>query len=87
MIKRRTPHGRDRAPAPRAPLSIHITRRQEQIVNLLLEGCTNKEIASRLGISDQTVKNQLTALYQKTSVKSRLELVLLALRVGLKPDA
>jgi DNA-binding NarL/FixJ family response regulator len=56
-----------------------LTRREQQIVDLLLRGCANKEIAARLGVSDQTIKNQLTVLYSKLGVTSRLELVLWAM--------
>jgi RNA polymerase sigma factor (sigma-70 family) len=57
-----------------------LSRREKQIiVDALLAGCTNKEIAQQLGVGDQTVKNQLTTLYKKMGVSSRLELVLLAM--------
>jgi DNA-binding NarL/FixJ family response regulator len=56
-----------------------LSRREKQIVDALLAGCTNKEIAHQLGVSDQTIKNQLTTLYRKMGVSSRLELVLLAM--------
>ena len=59
-----------------------LTRREREILELLMEGSTNKQIASRLGVSNQTVKNQLTTLYQKAGVGSRLELVLFAQRAG-----
>jgi DNA-binding NarL/FixJ family response regulator len=62
---------------------VRVTRREREILNLLMEGCSNKEIASRLGISSQTVKNQLSTLFQKADVGSRLELVLFAQRHGL----
>jgi DNA-binding NarL/FixJ family response regulator len=74
--ERRSPSGLPMT--AQAPL--RLTRRERQIVDLLLEGCANKEIATRLGVSDQTVKNQLSALYLKAGVSSRLELVLLAQR-------
>ena len=48
-----------------------------------MEGCTNKEIAARLDVSDQTIKNRLTVLYQKTGVSGRVSLVVFALRQGL----
>jgi DNA-binding NarL/FixJ family response regulator len=60
-----------------------LTPRERQIVTLLLEGCTDKTMAARLGISDQTVKNQLSTLCQKVGVGSRLELVLVAMRSNL----
>ncbi len=53
-----------------------LSRREKQIVDALLAGRTNKEIAQQLGVSDQTIKNQLTRLYRKVGVNSRLELVL-----------
>jgi RNA polymerase sigma factor (sigma-70 family) len=56
-----------------------LSRREKQIVDALLAGCTNKEIAQQLGVSDQTIKNQLTTLYRKMGVSSRLELVLWAM--------
>jgi DNA-binding NarL/FixJ family response regulator len=59
---------------------LRLTRREREILKLLMEGSANKQIASRLGVSNQTVKNQLSTLYQKVGVSSRLELVLLAQR-------
>ena len=49
------------------------TQREEQIVQALLAGCGNRDIAARLGTSPHTVKNQLTTLYRKVGVKSRLQ--------------
>jgi two-component system nitrate/nitrite response regulator NarL len=57
-----------------------LSRREKQIVDALLAGCTNKEVAQQLGVSDQTIKNQLTTLYRKVGVSSRLELVLWAVQ-------
>jgi len=52
-----------------------LTGRENDIVELLREGLSNKEIASRLGISSRTVKNQLHHLYEKRGVHSRGELI------------
>jgi DNA-binding NarL/FixJ family response regulator len=57
-----------------------LSRREKQIVDALLDGCTNKEVAQQLGVSDQTVKKQLTTLYRKVGVSNRLELVLWAMQ-------
>lgn len=53
---------------------VALTRREREIVDAILEGCSNRRIAERLGTSEQTVKNQLSALYLKLGVSSRLEL-------------
>jgi DNA-binding NarL/FixJ family response regulator len=51
-----------------------LTPRERQLVKAVAEGCTNKEIAARLGLSVQTVKNQLSSLYAKLGVSTRLGL-------------
>ena len=45
---------------------------------MLLRGCTNKEIAEALMISDKTVKHYMTVLFQKLNVRNRVEVVLAA---------
>lgn len=64
-------------------MTIHLTRREREIVIAILDGCTNREMARRFGVTEQTVKNQLTTLYDKLGVSSRLELALVALQKGL----
>jgi DNA-binding NarL/FixJ family response regulator len=63
-------------------LDRRLTQREGQIVDALLRGYTNKEIAQHLGVSDQTIKNQLTVLYRKVGMGGRLELVLWAVTRG-----
>lgn len=65
-------------PIPR----IYMTSREIQVVQLLVQGQSNAQIAAALGIQLQTVKNLLSALYAKLGVSTRLQLVLLALRTG-----
>jgi DNA-binding CsgD family transcriptional regulator len=57
-----------------------LTRRERQILDLLLSGRTNREIALRLGTSEHTIKVQLGKLYAKVGVKNRLQLALRVLR-------
>ena len=45
-----------------------VTRRDEQILQLLLEGCSNKEIAGELNISPRTVKQHLRSLFQRAGI-------------------
>lgn len=71
------------APAAKAlPLQVQLSVREEQIVKLLLKGCTNKEIAQNLSISDKTVKHYMTILMQKLSVRNRVEVVIAAQSLG-----
>jgi len=57
---------------------VRLSVREEQIVNLLLKGQTNKEIATQLEISEKTVKHYMTVLMQKLNARNRLEVVLAA---------
>jgi two-component system, NarL family, nitrate/nitrite response regulator NarL len=63
-----------KAPDPFATLTV----REEQILGYLAKGLSNKEIGSRLDISDKTVKHYLTSLLQKLQVRNRVEAALLA---------
>ena len=58
-----------------------LTRRQLEILSLLMEGTSNRDIAAELGVREQTVKNQLTIMYEKMGVQNRLQLALEGLRV------
>lgn len=53
----------------------NISRREREIMELLLRGKSNKEIESMLFISLNTVRNHIYSLYQKLGVKSRGQLV------------
>jgi two-component system nitrate/nitrite response regulator NarL len=55
------------------------TERDLQILRCLLEGCPNKEIATRLKISESAVKASLQSLFAKTGVRTRGQLVRFAL--------
>jgi DNA-binding NarL/FixJ family response regulator len=53
-----------------------LTLKEMTIVALLVQGCKNKEIALRLGTTEQVIKNYLRSVYDKTGVSGRLELAL-----------
>lgn len=57
---------------------IVFSKREEEVLRLLLRGSTNKEIADALTISDKTVKHYMTVLIQKLNVRNRVEVVLAA---------
>lgn len=59
-----------------------LTPRDRDVVALVLAGHTNAEIARRLDIQLQTLKNALSAIYDKLGVSSRLQLAVLLLRDG-----
>ena len=52
-----------------------LTGREIEVVSLLSEGLTNKEIGNRLFISEYTVENHLRSIYRKMGVKNRTSLV------------
>jgi DNA-binding NarL/FixJ family response regulator len=64
-----------------------LTRREKSIISCLMQGWRNREIAQRLTITEQTVKNHLRTIYDKVGVSDRLELVLYAIhhRLELPP--
>lgn len=53
----------------------HITEREFAVIQLISKGLTNKEIASQLGISANTVNNHVANIYGKTQVRSRIDLL------------
>lgn len=61
-----------------------ISERELEVMTLLAEGMSNKLIARRLGIHEQTVKNHVTRLLEKLGAESRLEVGLLAARHNLR---
>jgi DNA-binding NarL/FixJ family response regulator len=59
-------------PNSRARAQLQLTRREQQLVPLIEGGMTNKEIASQLNLSEQTVKNHVHRILRKIGVKNRL---------------
>lgn len=60
-----------------------LTSRETEVLNLLADGLPNKAIARRLGVSDETVKFHIAAIFGKLSVSNRTAAVRVALRRGL----
>lgn len=60
-------------PSPAAETQDALSRRQQEILELLCRGLTNKEIADRLSISFDTVRWHLKEIFQKLHVRSRTE--------------
>ena len=59
--------------------TFNLTPREIDIVQAIVEGCTNKDIATRFSIAQDTVKRHLTNIFDKTGVSTRLELAMFAI--------
>jgi DNA-binding NarL/FixJ family response regulator len=57
-----------------------LTPRERRIIRRIIAGRTNREIATDLRITHQSVRNALTVLYEKCGVRNRLELAMMASR-------
>ncbi len=78
--------GETSAPPQSPPLHRHrslLSDREHQIVSLIAQGFRNAEIATRVSICEQTVKNHLHNIFDKLGVTDRLELALYAVTHGL----
>lgn len=65
----------------------YLTNREEEVLSLLLEGSTYKDVASELFISETTVKTHVNNIFQKLQVKEKTQAVLYAINKGFKPKA
>jgi DNA-binding NarL/FixJ family response regulator len=55
-----------------------LTRRQQELIPMIAQGLTNKEIASHLNLSEQTIKNHIHRMLRKVGANDRLQVVELA---------
>jgi two-component system nitrate/nitrite response regulator NarL len=70
--------------APKAPpRKFRLTQREMQVVAAVADGETNKGIAERFRVSEDTVKHHLSSVFDKVGVSSRLELAVFAFTHGL----
>lgn len=63
----------------KAPRNFGLTKREMDILTTIVAGLSNKEIARRFALSEDTVKHHLTNIFDKVGVASRLELALFAI--------
>jgi two-component system nitrate/nitrite response regulator NarL len=78
------------APAPHAPSAIVqrsadeiLTPRESEVLGLLAEGLSNKEIAAKLEISEHTAKFHVNSILQKMGAQKRVEAVVRAAKMGI----
>ncbi|MFQ5847257.1 MAG: response regulator [Candidatus Methylomirabilales bacterium] len=74
---RQAPHDPGSAPG------LRLSPREREVLELLTKGQTNKEIATALGISENTVKNRLKSILEKLHLENRVQAVAYALERGL----
>src|SRR3954451_5550761 len=60
-----------------------ITRREEEVLQLIADVLSTPEVAAKLYISQKTVKNHLASIYEKLNARDRTQAVLLAVRMGI----
>ena len=65
------------------PLVDRLTPREVEVLKLIAEGMSNKEIADRLSISEKTVKNHINNILSKLHLYDRTQAALYAIRTGL----
>jgi DNA-binding NarL/FixJ family response regulator len=60
------------------PATFVLTPRQEEVLYLLMDGYANKDISRNLGLSEETVKNHVTAILRGFDVQTRIQAVIAA---------
>jgi len=66
---------------------VKVTPRDQQVLNLLVQGCSNKEIAGQLNISPRTVKQHLRTLFLRAGIREGRKRVKLAIAMFAKEEA
>lgn len=69
------------------PKRFGLTRRELEVVSAIVSGFTNKEIAQKFSLSEDTVKHHLTNIFDKMGVSNRLELAVAAIHHHLVDEA
>jgi two-component system, NarL family, nitrate/nitrite response regulator NarL len=74
-----------RSDAQRQPFGL--TRREREVLGLVVAGYANKEIARSCAVSEETIKHHLTRMFDKLGASNRLELAMVATEAGLIADS
>jgi DNA-binding CsgD family transcriptional regulator len=59
-----------------------LTPRETEVIDYVALGCLNKQIADKLGISEQTIKNHISSILRKLDANDRTQAVVMAIRYG-----
>jgi two-component system nitrate/nitrite response regulator NarL len=69
--------------ADEAPATTPLSKREREILQMVANGSTTKEVARDLGISPHTVKTHLERIFEKLGANDRAQAVAIAIRTGL----
>ena len=72
---------------PVSPAAKSLTKREREILALVAEGLSNREIAEKLVLSPETVKSHVAAILEKLNVSDRTQAAIYAVRNGLVESA
>ena len=64
-----------------------LSEREREVLALVAQGCTNREIAERLVLSEHTARNHVSRIFEKLGLSRRSEAAAYAARIGLAPEA
>ena len=64
----------------------HLTRRELDVVSLIVKGMSNRDIAKQFELSEETVKRHLSNIFDKLNISTRLELAIFAISHKLVPN-
>ena len=70
-----------RAPARQDPMTKGLTPRELEIIDLIADGCTNRQIGGHLFLAEKTVKNYVTSLLMKLGMERRTQAAVFGSRV------
>ena len=74
---RRRSHGNRRADLN------ELSTRETEVIRLIAEGLSNKEISARLGLSEKTIKNHISRIFSKLNIYARTQAAVHAIKLGL----
>jgi two-component system nitrate/nitrite response regulator NarL len=79
-----------KSPAPKVMHSkntVVLSKRANQVCQLAASGLSNREISTKLGLSEHTVKNYLSQIFEKLGISTRVELVLYTISQAKRPES
>jgi DNA-binding NarL/FixJ family response regulator len=68
---------------PKASGTKHLSSREVSVVKLIANGMSNKEISSELDLSEKTIKNHVSRIFEKLNMSSRTQVVVHAIKTGI----